>query len=79
MDNAKNEYVVSRCVELLEEDEDFRAASQEIVLLEDKFAGTISPELNEILTKIEDIKEKQAISIYAKIYKAGFNDRIVVF
>jgi hypothetical protein len=79
MCNAKTEYVMARCLELMMEDEESNQLSNEIIEIEDQINNMISAKTLMLFSKLDELKEKQFSNCILKIYLAGFNDRIAPF
>lgn len=77
--NSFDDYVVSRCLEILENDSEYEEANNIITCFENELRKTLTIEQLNILNKIDNEKDNLICSCTTKIYKAGFNDRIKEF
>jgi hypothetical protein len=76
---AFEEYVTKRCEEIIEEDAEHQEINEEIISLECKLSKLIPEEATIILNDISNLKDRQVVTDYCKIYISGFNDRIKKF
>jgi len=79
MNDAKSDFAMARCMEVMDGDEENNLLSHEIAEIEKRITSVVSDEAAMLLSELDNLKERQFSICIAKVYLAGFNDRIATF
>ena len=76
MTKTYNDFIIARCEELLSNDKEYQKINAEILEKEKELLNKIPKKLVPLFLKLDELKEKQTIESFVKIYAAAHSEKL---